>query len=117
MVASALDRTGLPQVLGTVAGDDTIMVVASDGADGATLATVVQWRVDPRFRHFSDELEIITGRLGQTTGNLPEPVLPGLQSTSFAPLAASALLPPLVSTAPPARLAMESRPGAETASQ
>ena len=28
VVASALDRTGLPGVLGTVAGDDTIMVVA-----------------------------------------------------------------------------------------
>ena len=38
VVASALDRTGLPGVLGTVAGDDTIMVVASDGTDGADLA-------------------------------------------------------------------------------
>lgn len=38
VVASALDRTGLASVLGTVAGDDTIMVVASDGVDGAALA-------------------------------------------------------------------------------
>jgi transcriptional regulator of arginine metabolism len=38
VVASALDRTGLPEVLGTVAGDDTIMVVAADGVDGGTLA-------------------------------------------------------------------------------
>jgi transcriptional regulator of arginine metabolism len=32
-LASAIDRAGLPQVLGTVAGDDTILVVAR-GADG-----------------------------------------------------------------------------------
>ncbi len=38
VVASALDRTGLPQVLGTVAGDDTILVVAAEGTDGAALA-------------------------------------------------------------------------------
>jgi transcriptional regulator of arginine metabolism len=38
VVASALDRTGLPDVLGTVAGDDTIMVVAAEGVTGAALA-------------------------------------------------------------------------------
>ncbi len=38
VVASALDRTGLPDVLGTVAGDDTIMVVAAEGITGAALA-------------------------------------------------------------------------------
>lgn len=38
VVASALDRTGLAEVLGTVAGDDTIMVVAAEEVRGAGLA-------------------------------------------------------------------------------
>jgi transcriptional regulator of arginine metabolism len=37
-LASALDRAGLPEVLGTVAGDDTILVVARDPRGGAELA-------------------------------------------------------------------------------
>lgn len=36
-VASAIDRAGLGEVLGTVAGDDTVLVVARSG-DGARLA-------------------------------------------------------------------------------
>ena len=38
VVASALDRSGLDGVLGTVAGDDTILVVAAEGEAGTTLA-------------------------------------------------------------------------------
>lgn len=38
VVASALDRAGLPDILGTVAGDDTILVVAVEGVSGARLA-------------------------------------------------------------------------------
>jgi transcriptional regulator of arginine metabolism len=38
VVGSALDRTGLPEVLGTVAGDDTLIVVVSEGAGGAAVA-------------------------------------------------------------------------------
>jgi transcriptional regulator of arginine metabolism len=38
VVASALDRAGLADVVGTVAGDDTILVVATDGAGGQKLA-------------------------------------------------------------------------------
>ncbi|SHG78601.1 transcriptional regulator, ArgR family [Jatrophihabitans endophyticus] len=37
-LASALDRAGLPQVLGTIAGDDTILVVARDPVGGRALA-------------------------------------------------------------------------------
>ena len=37
-LASALDRAGLPQVLGTVAGDDTILVIARDPGGGRALA-------------------------------------------------------------------------------
>ena len=38
VVGSALDRSGLPGVLGTVAGDDTLIVVTSEEAGGATMA-------------------------------------------------------------------------------
>ncbi|GAA4926519.1 arginine repressor [Actinoplanes utahensis] len=39
-LASALDRSGLPEVVGTIAGDDTIFVVARDASpvSGALLA-------------------------------------------------------------------------------
>jgi transcriptional regulator of arginine metabolism len=37
-LASALDRAGLPEILGTIAGDDTILVVARDVAGGPALA-------------------------------------------------------------------------------
>jgi transcriptional regulator of arginine metabolism len=36
-LASAIDRAGLPEVLGTVAGDDTILVVARESCGGAEL--------------------------------------------------------------------------------
>jgi transcriptional regulator of arginine metabolism len=38
VVASALDRAGLDDVIGTVAGDDTIMVVASERVGGTKVA-------------------------------------------------------------------------------
>lgn len=38
VVGSALDRAGLPEVVGTVAGDDTLVVVVADGAGGAEVA-------------------------------------------------------------------------------
>jgi len=39
VVASALDRSGVPGLLGTVAGDDTLLCVANEGVEGAALAT------------------------------------------------------------------------------
>lgn len=38
VVASALDRSGLAGVLGTVAGDDTLLVVVAEGCSGASMA-------------------------------------------------------------------------------
>lgn len=38
VVASALDRAGIPGVLGTVAGDDTLLVIADETTTGALLA-------------------------------------------------------------------------------
>jgi transcriptional regulator of arginine metabolism len=38
VVASALDRAGLSDIIGTVAGDDTILVVAAERTSGAKVA-------------------------------------------------------------------------------
>ncbi len=38
VVASALDRSGLEDAIGTVAGDDTVIVVAAEGTPGSELA-------------------------------------------------------------------------------
>jgi transcriptional regulator of arginine metabolism len=38
VVASALDRSGMPGLLGTVAGDDTLLCVADEAVGGAALA-------------------------------------------------------------------------------
>jgi transcriptional regulator of arginine metabolism len=38
VVGSALDRSGFPGVIGTVAGDDTVLVVASEASGGAVVA-------------------------------------------------------------------------------
>ena len=39
VVASALDRAALADILGTVAGDDTIVVVAAEAAGGRAVAS------------------------------------------------------------------------------
>src|SRR5690606_30180649 len=41
VVGSALDRSGLPGLLGTVAGDDTLLIVASERTGGAKMAAVL----------------------------------------------------------------------------
>ncbi|NNF87752.1 MAG: ArgR family transcriptional regulator, partial [Acidimicrobiia bacterium] len=38
MVGSAIDRAGWTDVIGTVAGDDTVMVIAAQGVSGADVA-------------------------------------------------------------------------------
>jgi transcriptional regulator of arginine metabolism len=45
-LASAIDRTGLPDVIGTIAGDDTILVVARQsepGSGSALAAQLLEW--------------------------------------------------------------------------
>jgi transcriptional regulator of arginine metabolism len=42
VVASALDRSGIDGLLGTVAGDDTMMCVATESAGGRHLAAVMR---------------------------------------------------------------------------
>jgi transcriptional regulator of arginine metabolism len=52
-LASALDRSGLSDVVGTIAGDDTILVVARDGSGGKALADkLADWA-----GHSTDNLE------------------------------------------------------------
>jgi transcriptional regulator of arginine metabolism len=52
-LASALDRSGLPDIVGTIAGDDTILVVARQeepvgGSVGAALAAkLLDWAAGP----------------------------------------------------------------------
>lgn len=41
-LASALDRANLPDVVGTIAGDDTIFVVAREPIDGAELSRRIE---------------------------------------------------------------------------
>lgn len=42
VVASALDRSGLEGVLGTVAGDDSILIVADEATTGEELAITIR---------------------------------------------------------------------------
>ncbi len=41
-LASALDRASLPDIVGTIAGDDTIMVIAREPTTGAELAARIE---------------------------------------------------------------------------
>lgn len=42
VVASALDRARLPEVAGTVAGDDTVLVVAAEAVKGSALVAKLE---------------------------------------------------------------------------
>lgn len=50
-LASVIDHAALPPVLGTVAGDDTVLVVARDPAGGAELARALLRLADRRGHH------------------------------------------------------------------
>jgi len=45
-VASAIDLASLPTVIATVAGDDTVLVVATEGTTGSALAELLRGRID-----------------------------------------------------------------------
>jgi len=47
-LASAIDHTVLPDVIGTVAGDDTILLVTRDPRGGAAVADRLRVLVDGR---------------------------------------------------------------------
>jgi transcriptional regulator of arginine metabolism len=50
LLASMIDRTAMHAVLGTVAGDDTVLVVARDPAGGDDLANLLLRLADRRRR-------------------------------------------------------------------
>jgi transcriptional regulator of arginine metabolism len=50
LMASMIDRTALPAVLGTVAGDDTVLVVARNPAGGDDLASTLLRLAERRIR-------------------------------------------------------------------
>jgi transcriptional regulator of arginine metabolism len=41
VVGSALDRSGLPEIIGTVAGDDTVLIIVGEGVSGAEVAATL----------------------------------------------------------------------------
>lgn len=43
VVASALDRNGLPSVIGTLAGDDTVLLIVEDATPATEVATNIRW--------------------------------------------------------------------------
>lgn len=47
-LASSIDHAAWPSILGTVAGDDTVLVVARDPAGGAELARTLLRLADRR---------------------------------------------------------------------
>lgn len=61
LMASMIDRTGLPAVLGTVAGDDTVLVVSRDPAGGDDLAAMLLRLAERRVRTASAEPAIGPG--------------------------------------------------------
>ena len=54
LLASAIDHAGWPSVLGTVAGDDTVLVIARDPDGGADLARSLLRLAERRSRTGTD---------------------------------------------------------------
>lgn len=50
-LASAVDRAAWPSILGTIAGDDTVMVITRDPEGGAEVAARLLELSDPRAEH------------------------------------------------------------------
>jgi transcriptional regulator of arginine metabolism len=47
-LASAIDRSDWPDIIGTVAGDDTVLLVSRDRDGGADVAAAILGLVEPR---------------------------------------------------------------------
>jgi transcriptional regulator of arginine metabolism len=54
LLASAIDHAGWPSVLGTVGGDDTVLVISRDPAGGAEVASALLRLAERRSRSSSD---------------------------------------------------------------
>jgi transcriptional regulator of arginine metabolism len=67
LLASAIDRAGMPAVLGTVGGDDTVLVIARDPAGGASLADSLLRLAESRARQPGDQSAANRGTFTTTT--------------------------------------------------
>ena len=67
LLASAIDHAGWPSVLGTVGGDDTVLVIARDPAGGADLAQALL-RLAERSGQAAGRSSQPAGRSGQPAG-------------------------------------------------
>jgi transcriptional regulator of arginine metabolism len=67
-LASALDRSGLPEVIGTIAGDDTVLLVAREPDGGKDLAELLRRLAQ---RHLPDRPDPDPGRTEPGAG--PDP--------------------------------------------
>jgi transcriptional regulator of arginine metabolism len=54
LLASAIDHAGWPSVLGTVGGDDTVLVISRDPDGGAELASALLRLAERRSRTGTD---------------------------------------------------------------
>ncbi|GAA2526833.1 arginine repressor [Pilimelia columellifera] len=68
-LASAIDRAGLPDILGTIAGDDTILVVSRDPSGGPALATTLAAWSSPTASPDTPATTTAGDRRGATAGS------------------------------------------------
>jgi transcriptional regulator of arginine metabolism len=69
-LASAVDRSGLAEVIGTIAGDDTLLLVARDPAGGSDLAELMRML---SHRQIPDQLTVQQRRLHAALAAQPHP--------------------------------------------
>jgi len=65
-LASVIDHAAWPAILGTVAGDDTVLVIARDPAGGADLARALLRLADRRGHQVSSDQDTPRGLLGRS---------------------------------------------------
>jgi hypothetical protein len=80
-MASMIDRTAMPAVLGTVAGDDTVLVVARDPNGGDELANTLLRLAERRARADTKTAETQTTAQTHTTAET-DTTTAGTQTTA-----------------------------------
>ena len=80
-LASAVDRSGLTEVIGTIAGDDTVLLVSRDPLGGAALADLVrelaQRRLPEGMSVQQHRLRSLVDTEGRLAGAAPDGPAPG----------------------------------------
>jgi len=70
-LASALDRAGLPEVIGTIAGDDTVLMISRDPTGGTALAERMLGLAPPHRRLAPGPAPTATSTTEATEENTP----------------------------------------------